>query len=48
MRYGMAIVCKNYDFKFIMNFLAVWFGGMKLAEIPRDELAGVIEKFFGG
>lgn len=44
----MRIYCKNKDFVFIMQFLADWFGGMKLSEIPGDEISGVINKFFGG
>ena len=44
----MRITCKNYDFMFIMNFLAAWFGGMRIKEIPREELTRVLNNFFGG
>ena len=36
------------DFMFIMNFLAAWFGGMTVKEIPREELTRVLNNFFGG
>lgn len=45
----MILTCKNYDFKFMMDFLSHWFGGKtRLSEIPREEIAGVINMFFGG
>ena len=44
----MRLACKNYDFMFIMSFLAAWFGGMKVKEIPREEFARVLNNFFGG
>ena len=45
----MKITCKNYDFMFIMNFVAGWFGRQtRVSEISREEIAGVLKEFFGG
>ncbi len=45
----MTIACKNHDLMFIVTFLAAWYGRQtRLSEIPREEIAGVLEKFFGG
>lgn len=45
----MIITCRNYDIMFIMNFLAAWFGGgIKIREIPREELTRVLNNYFGG
>lgn len=40
----MAIVCKNYDFIVVINFLSALYGGMRLSEIPREKLQRVINK----
>ena len=39
----MTIVCKNYDFIVVINFLSALYGGMKLSEIPREEPAREIK-----
>lgn len=45
----MRIRCKNYDLMFIVNFMSWWYGSRtRLSEIPREKLAGILEKFFGG